>query len=528
MDQNSRFGKFITQPLFWVFGLAFGIRLFACLSTHIINPDGIHYIYQAQSIYYGKWDVLTACHLNYVSPLPILIVLAHTVFRDWVVAGQFISLAFSFGTLFPLYYLIKRFFEPTTTVLTLLIYALIPAFINRSADIVRDPFFWFLLCSGMLMFVRHFDVSREKSSSADLLYSALLFLLAMWTRIEGVVFFAASGAYLLCHVSQRKLQRLLIFFAPIVLIFILIGSATLVVSDMDRYFLKRLGKIETELTQFSQHYNLIRHQLDDTAMQSQGMFEEFFREVHKVVWAVPLAMLFNAILDGFFYPNALLFFLGLSGLKTQRPRHPLQPYFIWIVILSLIVLYIHILQTWMIFNRFMAIVIYPSFIFLGYGIEKCFTFFEDRYQLKHKTVIIWMVLILVGFGLGKSLRPIHADKAIYPQIGKTIAENNKAPDMVARIMGKQATVLNWIFFYAHRNYPEPLCADNFISNIPQTYPQMIQFMKKQNIRFALYEEKMWRAVQFDLMSQPYQRDFDILGQWHHKDTGNIMLLSLKE
>lgn len=526
MDQNNRFVKFITQPLFWVFGLAFFMRLFACFATHIINPDGIHYIYQAQSIYYGKWDILTSCHLTYVSPLPMLIVIAHTVFRDWVIAGQFVSFAFSFGAMFPLYFLIKRFFEPTVTVLTLLVYALIPAFINRSADIVRDPIFWFLLCSGMLLFVRHFESPRGKLIFTDLLYSALLFLLAMWTRIEGVVFFVASGAYLLCHVSQHKLKRLLSFFAPIILILVVVGCTTLVVNDMDRFFLKRMGKIGTELTQFSQRYDQVRHQLDVTAMQSNGMFQEFLREVHKVVWAVPLAMLFNAILDGFFYPNALLLFLGLSGLKAQRSRHAMQPYFIWIVIISLIVLYIHILQIWMIFNRFMAIVIYPSFIFLGYGIEKCLTFFEDKYRIKYKTVIIWMVLILVGFGLGKSLHPIHADKAVYPQIGKIIAAN-KAPDKVALIMGKQATILNWIFFYAHRDYPEPLCAKNFISSIPPTYAQMLQTIEKEKISFVLYEEKSWKEFEFNLMSQPYQKDFDVLGQWHHKDTGDIILMSLK-
>lgn len=31
------------QPVFWVLLLALGVRLFACLHTYIVNPDGTHY-----------------------------------------------------------------------------------------------------------------------------------------------------------------------------------------------------------------------------------------------------------------------------------------------------------------------------------------------------------------------------------------------------------------------------------------------------------------------------------------------------
>ncbi|MFZ1985085.1 MAG: hypothetical protein WAU91_11770, partial [Desulfatitalea sp.] len=90
------------QPVFWVFLLALGLRLFACLNTYIINPDGVHYIHQARSIFFSQWDSLTTCHIKHISPLPFLIAAAFGICRDWVVAGRFVSLAFSFATLFPL------------------------------------------------------------------------------------------------------------------------------------------------------------------------------------------------------------------------------------------------------------------------------------------------------------------------------------------------------------------------------------------------------------------------------------------
>lgn len=143
------------QPVFWVLLLALGVRLFAYLHTYIVNPDGIHYIHQARSIFYNEWNAFTTYQIKYISPLPFLITAAFGFFGDWIIAGRFVSLLFSFATLFPLYFLLKRFFDNTIAYITLLVYTLIPVFVSRSADIVRDPIFWFLLCSGMLMFVRH-------------------------------------------------------------------------------------------------------------------------------------------------------------------------------------------------------------------------------------------------------------------------------------------------------------------------------------------------------------------------------------
>ena len=53
-------------------------------------------------------------------------------------------------------------------------------------------------------------------------------------------------------------------------------------------------------------------------------------------------------------------------------------------------------------------------------------------------------------------------------------------------------------------------------------------MRDEGIRYLLYEEKQWPRQTFDLMSAPFQQDFTILDRWHHKDTGELMLLELKK
>ena len=83
-----------------------------------------------------------------------------------------------------------------------------------------------------------------------------------------------------------------------------------------------------------------------------------------------------------------------------------------------------------------------------------------------------------------------------------------------------------VFFYAHRNYPGPVCAGAFIENIPPTYSKLIKTMREKHIRYLLYEEKLWARSKsvFNLKAVAYEKDFKILGKWYHKDTGDLILL----
>ncbi|MFZ1983978.1 MAG: glycosyltransferase family 39 protein, partial [Desulfatitalea sp.] len=445
--------------------------------------------------------------------------------RDWVVAGRFVSLAFSFATLFPLYFLLRRFFDKPIATITLLVYALIPSFISRSADIVRDPVFWFLICSGMLMFVRHIDNSAERRSPMDLLVSCCLFMLAAWTRIEGVAFILASGVYLSVHKSDNRLRNLFFFSLPVLLAIIAVMIGALWVDRPLKAFY-RTDKIYGELTQFSNHYNSLRDQLKDLSKIHPDYFGEFLGDIRTVVWMVPFVLIFNTLLEGFFYPYALIFMLGLIGFRGRWSQNRHLGYFVCLLAFSLVVLYIHLLQTWLIYNRFLAILIYPSFLFVGYGIENTLAFLKNKWNLKPLTATAWVVVFILAFGLGKNIRPNHEDKIIFRQAGEIIARH-KAPDQVARIAGMPSTVYEWVFFYAHRYYPGALCTRGLIKTIPTQYANLIEDMRTDGIRYLFYEEDQWPKQGFDLMAAGFEQNFTILGRWQHKDTGILMLLELK-
>jgi hypothetical protein len=524
-DRTEKLISVAKQPVFWVFVLALGLRLFACLNTYIINPDGVHYIHQARSIFYNQWDSLTTCHIKYISPLPFLIAAAFGICRDWVVAGRFVSLVFSFATLFPLYFLLRRFFDKPLTTITLLVYALIPSFISRSADIVRDPIFWFLICSGMLMFVRHAQTDTKRHYSADLLFSCCFFMLAAWTRIEGVAFILASGFYLLIAKSDRRLRKLLFFSLPILLMISALMAGALLV-DRSHENLLRTDKIRTELTQFITHYEELRHQLKTLSKDHPGFFGEFLGDLRTIVWMVPFGLIFNTLIEGFFYPYALIFMLGFIGFRGRWSHNRHLGYFICLMGFSLAVLYVHLLQTWLIYNRFLAILIYPGFLFVGYGIDNTIAFLKTKWNLKPLAATAWVVALILAFGLGKNIRPNHEDKIVYRQAGEIIARH-KAPEQVAGIIGVRSTVYEWVFFYAHRDYPGAICTKDLIQKIPKKYSSLVEDMRADGIRYLFYEENQWPKKGFDFMATAFEQDFTILGRWLHKDTGILMLLELK-
>jgi hypothetical protein len=48
-------------------------------------------------------------------------------------------------------------------------------------------------------------------------------------------------------------------------------------------------------------------------------------------------------------------------------------------------------------------------------------------------------------------------------------------------------------------------------------------MKAKGMKYLVWEERNWPADWFDFLLSPYGKDFVLLGQWSHPDTGKILL-----
>ena len=513
----------LSREIFFVVLLGFVIRLFACQYTFIVNPDGILYINQAKAMYYGQWENLTSCGLSYLSNYSILIAGAYTIFHNWIIAARSVSFLFGFATLIPLYFLLKRFFDKQVSALGTLIFALVPVLVGRSADVVRGPLCWFFLVLGLSLFISQIN----KKNHLYLLFSSLSFLMATWARIEAILFFIVSGFYILAVRQEKKIEKLAIFFAPVVIVTMFCISETIIfgvsVNDfhraneiLDKFSgpIVQYRKLETSLTE------LIIHQRD-------GILKFFLPEARNCVWLIALGTILNRSLEAFFYPFFLVFAIGLGGIWGRIKKDRRVLYFSLLAISGLVLLYLHTLQRWMIYYRFMAIVIFPCAIFVGFGLEKIIRFLRSRFGLRQSAALSIVSLLILVSALPKNLQPRGADKLVFRQIGELIAEREGNDQAV--VVASSSQIPKWVSFYANLNYKGESCGqlyDNSWGKITNDYGQFVRHLRQRGVRYFLWEETHWPQEKFDFINRLDPKDFTEVGCWHHPSIGRMILFKV--
>jgi 4-amino-4-deoxy-L-arabinose transferase-like glycosyltransferase len=513
------------SPIAWVLMGGFLVRLYSAAARGVINRDGHHYIYQAQAIFSGEWSNLATCKITFVSIYPFFIAAVNTLFHDWIVSGVFVNVIFGSATLFPLYFLLRRFANETVCAAAMVVYALMPTFVNCSGDIVRGPVFWFFLSLGMLMFVRQWDEQAEKKRYRfDLLLSCFFFLLAAWARIEGVAFIAASLFYLMIARTERKFERICIFTAPLVCIALSATAAALVFNNNIANAV-RAEEAAGKVKELVFHYKGLKTKITDLYMQSDGLLSEFLHRIRESLWIVPFAILLHNIIEVFFYPFALIYFIGLATFRRTLRQHRHARYFLWLMLAGFSVLYLHLIHTGIKIHRFFAILILPSCIVMAQGVETAMAFLQKKYRLRPATAVIVLVTFFCLIAIPKVMRPKEKDGFLYRQAAQLI-EKSKAYNQVELIASaEKSSTYDYIFLYAHRKHPAPLCGEKLIVEIPADtdYHQMVARLDRRNIRYLLYEERYWPKKQIDFLAAPYQRDFDLLKEWRFSDKQKVML-----
>ncbi|MFP4040822.1 MAG: ArnT family glycosyltransferase [Desulfosudaceae bacterium] len=515
--------RIVKHPITWVFILAFGVRLYACLATAIVNPDGLIYIYQARALYFHQWSEILNCRMDYLSILPPMISGAFFLFKDWVIAARFISLIFGFGTLLPLYFLLKRFFDQRLVTLTLLVYAFIPALAERSADIIRGPIYWFFLSWAFLMVVRYLDDRKSINFNLNLFLSCMLFIIAAWARIEASFFLFITFIYMIFTSKGHRIKNLLSFSAPI-LVLSVIGSIIIILLNLPLIKILRLDMPISVLSGFSTDYNTIRVVVDELAKTQPNIkVNRFLEQASDFVWIVPLGPMLDTLAEKFFYPYVLIFFAGFCGLQKRIQEDRRIIYFLFLCISVFFMLYIFTLSRWYMEDRFLNNLILPAVLFVGFGIDNLYRFFRKKFDLQTKTAIIIILTVILGFGLGKNLKPRYAEKKIFPQMAREIIQR-KSPGETVRIAAGPSNAYNWIFFYANLDVPAALCDKHMLFPIPESYEQFLSDMKHQNIRYVLWSQKSWPQEQFNLMNSSFQNDFNVIGKWDYDEGKKTFLL----
>lgn len=514
---------FFQNPVVWVFAGAIGLRVLGAGMRCVIGPDAAQYLYQASAVFNGQWASLTGCKISFVSPLPIVVAAAFFIFKDWIIAGQAVNILFGWASLIPLFLILRRLFDRTVATLTTLIYALIPIFADNSTNIMRDAMGWFFITMGMFFFLRQWDKDLNGLRlRLFLVLSSLFFIIAAWTRIEAVVFLAASPLFLLAAGTERKLARCACFVFPLVVAAVAVGLALLFREDVAS--LLKLGQVGKEITQFISKFNIIDAGLSDMAHQHRGILGEFFRRAREILVLMPLVSIVYHMLEGVSYPFTLVLFLGLVGLRKRVRADFRIGYLIWLAFAGMIVLYVHILQTWVMHPRFLAVMIFPGCALMANGVETLLYYFQQRFHWQRRhSVLLLSALVLIP-GLLRDVKFIEQDKEGYRQAALILAQQEITHRWDRIAATKPSRGLEWLLIYAHRKSPELTCSLSHIVGVPQDYHQFVKMIDQRDVDFFFYEERYWPRNQFSLMDSPYLDDFKLLGQWRHSGNGKMFAL----
>ena len=500
------------------------IRLFAFYYTFIIVPDGVLYIHQARVLYYGQWEALTSCGQSYLSSYPIFIAGAYIIFHDWVIAGMSVSLFFGSITLVPIYFLMKQFFNERISILGTLIFALTPVLVGRSVDVIRDPVYWFFLVFGVFFFVSHIN----KRNYLYLFISNFSFLAASWARIEAILFVIISCIYILAVRQNNKIRKFAVFISPLLIVVLLaVTGASLFQVPINKFH--RADQILGKFAGAVEQYKNVREGLAELAHnQAEGNLKYFLPEARNTIWLIALGTLLNRSLEAFFYPYFLIFIIGLIGI-WKKINSDLRVLYCFILAVSgLILLYVHILQTWMMYYRFLAIVIFPSFIFAGYGLERIIHLLRSRFNLNKSMAYSIVCFLILISALPKNLQKRGADKIVFRQIAEVIT-NREDNRHVIEISTSRHTH-RWISFYTNLSYKGAPCPEPAINltwgKYANDYGKLFLHLKKSGVKYFLWEENHWPIQTFKVNESPYSQNFKALGHWYHPDTGQMILFAV--
>ena len=489
--------------VFLVIALGIVIRLFSCEYTYIINSDGVLYVHQARALYYNELDCLYNCGLDYLSIYPRCIAFFYPLTGDFLTAAITVSALFGCLTLIPVYLLSRHFFSIQTSSFVTLIFAMLPIFVRRSADVLRGPACWFFLAWGILAFIQYVDYKKMRY----LLLSIICFICATWSRIESVVCFPSMIVFLFLFSRNKKRVLILCTFATAFLV--ILGIFLELFYDTSLLKIYRLDEVTEKFIEPYKQYNVLRDSLEERLKKKPMEFADHFmvnarHQIHFVAFGTFIS---NAC-EAFFYPFLLFFVLGFYHSGKKLKNDPRLWFFIIIAFSGVCIIYLHLVQHWMIEYRYFALIIISTSIFAGYGIEQA-KLIITKYNMNASQALTIILFFILLFGLGKNLMPREKDKYIFRQMGEFIAQmENTKPIVVAAV--EQSTNCEKVRFYANRSYEGVLCPRQFFSLIHlcnNNYSKLVNEISKYNAQYFLLESRLWPNDWFDFNKVYLKSDF---------------------
>jgi hypothetical protein len=245
------------------------------------------------------------------------------------------------------------------------------------------------------------------------------------------------------------------------------------------------------------------------------------------VWWTALGVLVMNMIKAFFYPFFLVFLMGLKGswANIKDDRRILYPAIL--SFFALFFLYVVILILWEMPTRYMGVLVLPSAVFIGFGLEKIVVFLRSKLNLKESITFLIICLLILGFSLPKNLKPREKDKVVFKEIGSLIAQREGNQNEIVIVASLHT--FGWVSFYANLAYkgaPRPRENYDLENLVGHDYGEFVQNLRLRDVKYVLWEEKHWPKESMSYLKSLDSRDFIQIGTWTHPDTGKLVLIEL--
>ncbi|OPY75967.1 MAG: hypothetical protein A4E64_01733 [Syntrophorhabdus sp. PtaU1.Bin058] len=468
-------------PVFAFIG-AFAVRFYLALFSNIITPDGILYIRTARLIESGESKKLM--EFTFIHLYPYLVLLAHKIFPDWETAGQMVSVLMGSLAVIPLFLLTKRMFGLRIASITALFYIINPRLADYSADVLREPTFWFFSITALWL-------AREGISRNNpiwIILSNISTILAAFARIEGVAIFIVILFWIIWHFAKEKPNpgRLCLHLFAYIFAFPVLFSPFIfifkgVFAKWDFGF--TLVKIWLLVTSKSGKALALSPESVQTVSPELVTFLELAKNHRYVIFLSDIILRLVRSL------NVVFFFLAVVGIFRRRNTPYSKndiPVAIWFGVFF-ITAFLYISKVYYFSTRHGTLLVFPMLIWAGIG------FFELKEQIRswlgkvypsafftRHTAAILIAAILIAI-LPKTLSPGDYEKRELKEAGIYLKTKGYSGTIFAG-----EPVLYRIAFYADSEYiPLP-----FI----KTEDELAGLMKENKAAFLILDDKTDNAL----------------------------------
>jgi len=380
--------------------LSLAIKVFILLFVEAINNDGVVYITAAQE--FAKGHFKEGFKISRMPFYPLLIVIFHSIVRNWVAAARLVSLLTSALTIIPLYLLTKKLFERKVALLTCVAFAISPLPNHLSVEVIRDPAYVFFF--AWTIYCGHDAV--ESNKLWFFLLAGAFSILAFLCRMEGLILFPCLIVFFLYIALRYADKRKIIFKGTLIYLAIPIGilsSFLLYLQSKDRFFFarikhfNRLSYIKYHLQdllegEFLQNYKLIYNRLEDfeRALPRKRGGLNFAEIARHHMYAVYFLGLLEGFINAIFPPYVIPLVVGWR--KSQIKRYA---FLFFVLTCYLLLLYCSYIKRDTLRVRHLlapALLVYPL---IGLGLHRIANYFSKG---TWKRWVIIIALIVLGLG----------------------------------------------------------------------------------------------------------------------------------